>query len=225
MPKQAGDSAIKGVRMFGKISGIAFVCLVIVLMLAGFTSTCGNTADTSNVNSISSYDRQAAYDYAQKYWNKVCSDGCFWDEWKRPFSPTCGLKPGMSLKRREQTGYDCCHFVSCCIGNEPNEKGGGLNVDTNTQVPPAYGEPASNRLKNWLLDNDIAEEVSSISQLEKGDAIFYDFRGNDWPDHSSLYLGDGKIAAHSWSFWNINWDRFDGYYVKFNPIFIHIIGR
>ena len=163
------------------------------------------------------YDRQAAYNYAQKYWDKICSDGCFWDE---SSSPTCGLTPEAPLGSRKQSGYDCAHFVSCCIGNAPNEKGGGLNIDT--RVPPAYGEPGAQRLKDWLLNNNVAEEVSSIGQLENGDVVFYDLWGSDWLDHSASYLGSGRIATHSWSYWNVNWDIYDGYYDKFNPNFIHI---
>ena len=125
------------------------------------------SAEFGVLSSRSSYDRQAAYNYAQKYWNKVCSDGCFWDQ---SYPPTCGLTPGASLGSREESGVDCAHFVSCCIGNEPNEKGGGLDVDT--RVPPAYGEPGAQRLRDWLLNNDVAEEVSSLSQVEKGDVIF-----------------------------------------------------
>jgi len=70
----------------------------------------------------SSYSRQSAYNYAQKYWDEVCSDGYFWNTSSKYIT----LSPGTNIVG--WTGYDCAHFVSCCIGSEPNEQGGGLEV-------------------------------------------------------------------------------------------------
>ena len=136
--KTTNDALITLLRA-GMIAGIMMLVLGAGMAAAfddlrgGGESTDIQSAPLGVVSSASSYDRQAAYDYAQKYWNKVCSDGCFWDQ---SYPPTCGLTPGAPLGSREEGGVDCAHFISCCIGNEPNEKGGGLDVDT--RVPPAY---------------------------------------------------------------------------------------
>ncbi len=176
------------------------------------------TNDTVNIefadqSSRSSYDRQAAYNYAYEYWDEVCSDGYFWN------TPTgyISLSPGTNIVG--WTGYDCAHFVSCCIGSEPNDWGGGLPVPEEYPSGP-WGISSSTRLYNWLIDSGNAVEVYSLAQLEKGDVISYDLNENGRPDHTVLYLGNGKIAAHTACYWNVNWDIYNpssGYYK-----FVHI---
>ncbi|MFH1392098.1 MAG: amidase domain-containing protein [bacterium] len=141
------------------------------------------------------YDAEIAYSYAEKYAFKVCSDGYFFEE----SYPPSYLGAGVPVP---SGGYDCAHFVSCCIGSEPHEKGGGLNVPSRTE---AYGEPSANLLGNWLLDSGIGTEVFSIEELKKGSFINYDWEGNGSWDHTTIYLGDYKIAAHSESHWNDDW--------------------
>ncbi|MGC8913316.1 MAG: glucosaminidase domain-containing protein [Thermoplasmata archaeon] len=158
------------------------------------------------------YDRQGAYNYAAKYWDKVVSDGYFWYgsgsyEW---------LPQGTSVRYR--SGYDCAHFVSSCIGSEPHQKGGGLNVPS--RVPPTYGEPGAGRLGNWLVTSGAAVDRSSVSQLEVGDVIVYDWGGDGIWDHVALYLGEGKVAAHTTSHFGADW-RLGGA-AKYR--FIHILG-
>lgn len=121
---------------------------------------------------ISVYDRQAAYDYAQNYWDEVCSDGYFWDT-ASSFMP---LTLGTNIENRG--GYDCAHFVSCAIGNESHEVGGGLNVPS--RVPPAYGEPGAANLGDRLLDSGNAEQKTFCSELQMGDVINYDWDGDGW---------------------------------------------
>jgi len=164
---------------------------------------------TSNVMIISassenvSYDRQAAYDYAKKYWDKVTSDGYFWDSSSWPTKYT----PGQSLtESQKEGGWDCSHYVSCCIGNEPNEKGGGLNVPPGGEGSPAYGKARVKELGDWLLSSGLAESKSSVNDLCKGDVIQYDFTGDGTWDHSALHLGSGKISTHSNSRFDIPWD-------------------
>ena len=140
------------------------------------------------------YDRQSACNYAQKYWNRVCSDGYFFKEMYPP-AYLGSEKPVPSA-----FGHDCAHFVSCCIGNERHEQGGGLVVPSRTA---AYGEPGAARLVSWLLDNGGTEE-SSVSNLDPGDVIAYDRTRDGVIDHVALYLGNGKVAAHSQS-WNGGW--------------------
>ena len=161
------------------------------------------------------YSPELAYNYAYKYWNRVCSDGYFF---KKSYPPSY-LGSGVFLSQDLLTGgVDCAHFVSCCIGDEPNERGGGLDVPSRTE---AYGEPGAERLGNWLLDpnNGIAQQVSSIDELKKGDVINYDWNGDGHWDHTAFYLGDYKVAAHSVSVWNESWQLGGAR----NYRFIHII--
>jgi len=164
----------------------------IVASLIVFSGNLG-----SNQVNAASYDRNAAYSYAEKYAYKVCSDGYFYEKtW-----PPSYLGAGVPVP---SGGYDCAHFVSCCIGSEPNEQGGGLDVPSRTGVE--YGEPGAKRLGDLLLDNDIGREVSSIDELEKGDVINYDWDGDGHWDHAAIYLGNNKVAAHSTSVWGASWN-------------------
>lgn len=145
----------------------------------------------------STYHPQAAYNYAKKYWDEVCSDGYFWNS----SSTYIPLPLGTNIVGR--TGYDCAHFVSCCIGSEPNEKGGGLDVPS--RVPPTYGEPGAAKLGDWLINSGKGVEKTSIDELEMGDVINYDWNGDGHWDYIALYLGNGKVAAHTKCVWNEDW--------------------
>jgi hypothetical protein len=153
--------------------------------------------ENSKVTVIGFYNREAAYNYAQKYWDEVCSDGYFWD------SPNTYISLPLGTIILDMIGYDCAHFVSCCIGNEANEQGGGLNVPS--RVPPTYGEPGAVNLGNWLIDESgIAIEVTSIDEMEMGDVIIYTWSNGG--HHIALYLGDGKVAAHTKCVWDADWE-------------------
>ena len=149
-----------------------------------------------SASASAAYDRLAALEYARDYWDRVCSDGYFFadSEW-----PTL-LGAGEPVPADEE-GYDCAHFVSCCIGSEPNEPAGGLDVPSRTLT---YGEPGAQRLVNWLLDQG-ATRVNRISALVPGDVVAYDADHDSWIEHVSLYMGDGLVTAHSisrYSDWN-----------------------
>lgn len=161
-------------------------CLVVIVAMIGIAQA------------YVTYDRQAAYNYGQKYWNKVCSDGYFFEV---SYPPTY-VGPGMDIPCGLECGCDCAHFVSCCIGSEINETGGGLNVPSRTK---AYGEPAVLRLRNWLVNSGNAIYKSSIDDLMKGDVLIY-CTSSDVCYHSSLYNGDYTRAAHSNSQRAANWD-------------------
>lgn len=150
----------------------------------------------ASVNAV--YDRLAALEYAHDYWDSVCSDGYFFADSEGPVLLGAG-KPVPT----DEEGFDCAHFVSCCIGSEPNEPAGGLAVPTRTL---AYGEPGAQRLVNWLLGQG-ATRVNRISALVPGDVVAYDADRNGWIEHVSLYMGDGLVTAHSlsrYSEWNPN---------------------
>ncbi len=142
------------------------------------------------------YNRQAALDYALTYWDKVCTDGYYFAGNQIPMV----LAAGSELSEDEE-GFDCAHFVSCCIGSEPSHPAGGLDVPSRTIT---YGEPGAQRLTDWLLDQG-AVEKEGISDLIPGDVIGYDADHNGWIEHVALYMGKGLVTAHSlsrYSEWN-----------------------
>jgi Putative amidase domain len=156
------------------------------------------------------YDRQAALDYALDFWDKVCSDGYYFVE---STAPT--LLGDRQALPTEVEGFDCAHFVSCCIGSEPSRTAGGLILPSRTS---AYGEPGAQRLTDWLLDQG-ATQAHDISNLVPGDIVAYDADHNGWIEHVALYMGNGLVTAHSLS-----------RYSEWNPdptsdfVFIHLPG-
>jgi len=144
------------------------------------------------------YDRDAAISYALNYWDKVCSDGYYFVDSGGPTR----FVAGNSLPTTEE-GFDCAHFVSCCIGSEPHRPAGGLDIPSRTD---AYGEPGAQRLTDWLISQG-AEQVNGVSDLLPGDVIAYDADHNGWIEHVALYMGRGLVTAHSlsrYSTWNPN---------------------
>jgi hypothetical protein len=84
--------------------------------------------------STNQYDRSRAISYANNYAGYVVSDSYFWTNGSiyvnyGAFAPV----PTAEL------GDDCAHFISCCIGSQPAQWGGGLKIPS--RVPPTYGEP------------------------------------------------------------------------------------
>jgi len=144
----------------------------------------------------STYDRSAALDYARTYWDRICSDGYFFVHREGPIL----LRSGGQLPA-DSEGFDCAHFVSCCIGSEPNERGGGLDVPSRTS---AYGEPGAQRLVNWLIEQG-STHVVRIPEMVPGDVVAYDADHDGWIEHVALYMGMGLVTAHSisrYSKWN-----------------------
>jgi len=84
-------------------------------------------------------------------------------------------------------------------------------------VPPTYGEPGAQRLiYTNLIAGGYAEEVYSLSQMEPGDVIGWNWEGNTNTadiDHVTLYLGNGLIAAHA----NSHLDVSIAYYQSSEP--------
>jgi len=170
----------------GSMPRLLAVVLLLVLVAAQSTS----------VHAQASYNRLSALQYAQKYWSKVCSDGYFFADSETPSLLGAGEPVPMG-----EEGFDCAHFVSCCIGSEPNEPGGGLEVPSRTLT---YGEPGAQRLVNWLMTQG-ATRVATISDMVPGDVVAYDVDHNGWIEHVALYMGDGLVTAHSisrYSGWN-----------------------
>ncbi len=140
------------------------------------------------------FDRAKAVSYANNYARFVCGDGYFWTD-----GSTESNLGALTPVPTSPIGDDCAHFVSCCIGSESHQKGGGLTITT--RAPPAYGEPGAARLiSTCLLAAGLATEVTSLSSLSPGDVIGWDWAGNTnigSLDHDTLYVGNGLIAAHS----------------------------
>lgn len=146
------------------------------------------------------YDRARAVSYANNYAAYVCSDGYFWTNGNYPDFGYYGTTNFVTAPI-DTTGDDCAHFVSCCIGSELHLRGAGMIIPSRTT--PTYGEPSATRIVTACLINPgYAKEVSSLSQLEPGDVIGWNWEGNTSIsnlDHVTLYLGNSLIAAHATS--------------------------
>lgn len=144
--------------------------------------------------STNQYDRARAVTYANTYAGYVNSDGYFWTN-----GSSYGTFAPLSPAPTSGLGDDCAHFVSCCIGREPHVRGGGLVIPS--RVPPTYGEPGAAHLVNTtLIAPGYAVEVFSLTNLEAGDLVAWNWEGNTnlaSLDHVTLYLGNGLLAAHS----------------------------
>ena len=146
------------------------------------------------VGSTNQYDRARVISYANNYDGYVASDGYFWTNGSGYYDFGAGTPVPTAY-----LGDDCAHFVSCCIGNEPHMRGGGLNIAS--RVPPTYGEPGAQRIiYTNLIGAGFAVEVSSFSQMLPGDVIGWNWEGNTNTadiDHVTLYLGNGLTASHA----------------------------
>lgn len=148
------------------------------------------------------FDRARTISYANNYAAYVCSDGYFWTNSDYPDFGFYGTTSFVAVPTIS-TANDCAHFVSCCIGNEPHDRGGGFNIPSRTT--PTYGEPAASRIVNTcLIAPGYAEEVSSFSQMEPGDVIGWNWGTNGVADknvqdldHVTLYLGNSLTASHA----------------------------
>jgi cell wall-associated NlpC family hydrolase len=141
------------------------------------------------------YDRARAISYANNYAGYVVRDGYFWTDG----SDYAFYGTNFAPVPTNLLGDDCAHFVSSCIGQQPQLWGGGIPIPT--RVPPTYGEPGAARLVNTcLIAPGYATEVSSLSEMAPGDVIGWNWEGdtniNDL-DHVTLYLGNGLVASHA----------------------------
>ena len=151
------------------------------------------------------YNRTAAVAYATQYANEVVSDGYFWISGGTYNKYTPGSAVPVNISGEDGgIGDDCAHFVSSCIGTPVGGGGGGLNIAS--RVPPTYGEPGAAALDQLLINDGYATQVSSISQLQPGDVIGYDWDGGSaisGIDHTVIYMGNNLICAHSTSHYDI----------------------
>jgi autotransporter-associated beta strand protein len=173
-------------------------------------ATSGELQGGSNAFTVL-YNRDSAVDYAELYANYVCSDGYFWESVGNPvYLGELAPVPTEAQLGDHHVGDDCAHFVSCCIGSEPNVWGGGLFVPNNDHPnnPNVYGDAGAQALTDWLLHSGTAVEEASVDDLSPGDVITYNWDGNTSlaaVQHVALYLGNGEIAAHSRSHCEVAW--------------------
>jgi hypothetical protein len=144
--------------------------------------------------STNQYDRARVVSYVNNYARYVASDGYYWTNGSDyGFFGARGPVPTAEL------GDDCAHFASCCIGNQPAMRGGGLNIPS--RASPTYGEPAASRIVNTvLIAPGYATEVHSLTNLSPGDLIGWNWEGDTNIadlDHVCVYVGNGVVAAHS----------------------------
>ena len=144
--------------------------------------------------STNQYDRARAVSYANNYSGYVNSDGYFWTN-----GSSYGTYAPQSPAPSSGLGDDCAHFVSCCIGSEQSQRGGGLTIPS--RVPPTYGEPGAAHLVNTtLIAPGYAVEVFSLNDLSPGDLVGWNWSGDTNIadlDHVTIYLGNGLLASHS----------------------------
>jgi hypothetical protein len=147
-----------------------------------------------SAGSTNQYDRARAVSYANNYSGYVNSDGYFWTN-----GSSYGTFAPLSPAPSSGLGDDCAHFVSCCIGSQPGQWGGGLVIPG--RVPPTYGEPGAARLVNTvLIGGGYATEVFTLSGMSPGDLIGWNWEGDTNVanlDHVTFYLGNGLLASHS----------------------------
>lgn len=182
----------------------------LALWAAVGASICGLARSASAIV----YDRNAAVAYANRYWNKVVSDGYFWINGSTANYYGAGQPVPVNVPGEASgIGDDCAHFVSSVIG----APGGGLTIPSRAGT---YGEPGAARLDELLVGNSAGgygttykygQLVTSVSQLTPGDVIGYDWTGSGGGsmsgiDHTVFYLGNNMIAAHSTSHDSVAWN-------------------
>jgi len=149
--------------------------------------------------STNQYDRARAISYANNYAAFVASDGYFWTNGNVPANWSYFYYGAGAPVPTNVIGDDCAHFVSCCIGRQPAQWGGGLYIPSRTS--PTYGEPSASRIVNTvLIGGCYAEEVSSLSEMEPGDVIGWNWEGDSNIvnlDHVTMYTGNGHVASHA----------------------------
>ena len=181
-----------------------------VLSMAGLVSCFVSTIGVPLIaKAQTQYNRQEAVLYAQSYAHSYCTDGWFF---RNCSGEPVRVNGGSTMTEEDKAGgCDCSHYVSCAIGNESNDEGGGLDVD-HPYSPYVYGYPGVVALGDYLLGCP-GEEVDTIGELQPGDVIqFHIINTPPGLNHSVVYVGNNKICAHSRSrlnepYTNVQYDQ------------------
>ena len=151
------------------------------------------------VSSSSSYDRQAAYNYAMQWWNS-CNHDCSGDyvsctPWSYWGSECCGYP---------SHGGDCANFVSQCLiaGGHPYLNTG----DPCRGYPCGKEEIGAKRLGDCLVskgwERTCGYHASPPSNIDVGDVLIYHAGSCDsWTAHATIVTyasgSDVRITCHS----------------------------
>jgi len=158
-----------------------------------------------SAGSTNQYDRSKVISYANNYAGYVCSDGYFWTNGSGYANFGAGAPVPTAY-----LGDDCAHFVSCCIGSQAAQRGGGMPIPG--RVPPTYGEPGAARLvQTVLIGGGYATEVNSLSEMSPGDVVGWNWEGDTNLanlDHVTLYMGNGLLASHAISALDVSANTF-----------------
>ncbi|EEF61577.1 NBR1-Ig-like domain-containing protein [Pedosphaera parvula] len=147
-----------------------------------------------SAGSTNQYDRARAVSFANNYAGYVVPDGYFWTNSSGFYFYGSNAPVPTTL-----IGDDCAHFVSCCIGRQTNEWGGGLPIPS--RASPTYGEPGAGRLVSTvLIGGGYAKEVFSLNDMMPGDVVGWNWEGDTNIanlDHVTFYVGNGMLASHA----------------------------
>ncbi|MEV0386032.1 amidase domain-containing protein [Nonomuraea sp. NPDC050643] len=179
------------------------------------------------------YDRAGALAYARKYWRRPCDDQFIATRTSANFIKVPvgtvfehEFASDGTSKEREHAALpdgsvipfeqldDCTHFISCCIGERPGERCGGIKL-TYRQLgsPPhaPYGivrastmvDLLTGRMKGHPKHAEIVaektEDESQVARLEPGDLIAYFHKQHGTYTHLAMLLEGGLIACHSYA--------------------------
>jgi hypothetical protein len=166
------------------------------------------------------YDRGAAFDYARRHWNVVCSDNVVAGKFgkvafKAVPAGTKFVNDGGSEHAEQPDASqipwknldDCTHFISCCIGQPPGGGAGGLKIAGQLGAPPKapYGIVRVSSLvdflknKKWVaVEGERSKNQKLIAKLARGDLVAYYNEAKGRYTHMAFYLGNGKIACHTY---------------------------
>jgi hypothetical protein len=174
------------------------------------------------------YNRTAAVAFATQYWDEVLPDGYFWTTTSACTYYGAGVTAPTGTGLDDGIGDDCAHFVSSCIGSPIGGGAGGLAVtqpfagNSNKAYAAQYGDPSAPGIDQWLISSGDATLIASgsvtsttvknaISQMQPGDVIGYNWENESSigdVDHTVMYLGNGMIAAHAASEFDVAWNSF-----------------
>jgi len=176
------------------------------------------------------YDRAGAVKYARKFWNVPCDDhfialSVSGKEFEKVPNGTKFVHESDSDGEREHALKpdgskiewadldDCTHFISCCLGQRPNQTTGGLPIPyKQLGEPPSapYGIVRVGTMVDFLIGKinkkikyakllaEKSEDESFITKLQQGDIVAYFNKTEQRYTHMAIYLGNGKIACHTY---------------------------
>ena len=167
------------------------------------------------------YDRAAALAWARAHWDRPCADGYVAGEFgaqsyrKVPdgtrFVHDAGLDGPEHALLPDGTAIpwsqldDCTHFISSCLGRPPGGGGGGLPVPCDFSAPGPYGILGADRFVRKLVARRLVEVIPvsdknapGLERIAPGDLVGYFRVEKSRYGHLALYLGDGKIACHTY---------------------------